>query len=890
MRGLPARVAAAALASGLAALIYELLLFERASWVLGSSLRAGALVLGAWMGGMALGALLGLPGRWRGARPRSYRVLEVLIALLGAVLLLGPEPSAPWLAAGGVLMALAIGLTTPLLSEIALPAAAQFRRGLRLLYAANTAGAVLGVLLGLALLRLAGWNAALAVALAGNLASALLVRGPATAAPGAVVSAAAPALGSPPPRTTGRWPPAALLAAVALLGFALLWLEMLALRSLPFFARGTALNFALVVAVVIAGLSLGAARPAGRRRALVWAPLAVLAAPWALAPLFGGAPAAGLAEWLRALLVALLLLGPAALFSGALYTALAERVRRDSTHSARALGLLAAANAAGAAGGALLGGLWLLPAWGLTTCGLVAGLLLALLAPLLPAADDALGSTGSRPSSRARRWRPALPALLLALLLAMSLAPLTPPLETWRARTLALYGESEIVASRQAADADLVLARRPLAGGVLSQRLLTDGYSMANTAWDSQRYMRLFAALPQRLHPQPERALLISYGLGTTADQLLADARLRALDIVDTSAATLALAAAHVDAAPLQDARSAVHIEDGRHWLRRAGPGYDLITAEPPPPRLRGIQRLYSREYFALVHARLRPGGLASHWLPVDQLSPASSRAVVAAFCQVFADCSLWAGSHYNWMLLGSRGLDVAASGRAAAGASAQPAWRGRVARIGLEQPWQWPALFLADAAQLRAYAGDRPPLEDRHPGRLGQAAVGAAALQGYADFAARAATRYRASPWARSLWGLGAGEPAALDPRGWLWQPLLNGDSRPPLEALPALLTASLRDGLRLPALRLYGLSPRSLTLWAQAAPLLETQAAPPAAPLPASAVRRTLALELQGLLRGGAATLPAPNPGDPPALYALREAAACLREGRACLEVGRP
>ena len=164
------------------------------------------------------------------------------------------------------------------------------------------------------------------------------------------------------------------------------------------------------------------------------------------------------------------------------------------------------------------------------------------------------------------------------------------------------------------------------------------------------------------------------------------------------------------------------------------------------------------------------------------------------------------------------------------------------------------------------------------------------AALQGYADFAARAATRYRASPWARSLWGLGAGEPAALDPRGWLWQPLLNGDSRPPLEALPALLTASLRDGLRLPALRLYGLSPRSLTLWAQAAPLLETQAAPPAAPLPASAVRRTLALELQGLLRGGAATLPAPNPGDPPALYALREAAACLREGRACLEVGRP
>src|SRR5256885_17043253 len=71
-----------------------------------------------------------------------------------------------------------------------------------------------------------------------------------------------------------------------------------------------------------------------------------------------------------------------------------------------------------------------------------------------------------------------------------------------------------------------------------------------------------------------------------------------------------------------------------------------------------GVVNLCTREYFALLAQRLAPGGLASYWLPVHQLEPSGARAVVAAFCDAFADCTLWAGSKYHWILLGGRGFE----------------------------------------------------------------------------------------------------------------------------------------------------------------------------------------------------------------------------------------
>jgi hypothetical protein len=118
------------------------------------------------------------------------------------------------------------------------------------------------------------------------------------------------------------------------------------------------------------------------------------------------------------------------------------------------------------------------------------------------------------------------------------------------------------------------------------------------------------------------------------------------------------------------------------------------------------------------MRTRLAPGGLATYWLPVDQLLPQDTRAVVAGFCDAFPDCSLWRGVAYNWMLVGTAGL-----GRVTEPTFVRP-WNDAVlgaalAGIGVERPEQMGALFIADAGTLAAWVADAPPVTDDFPYRI---------------------------------------------------------------------------------------------------------------------------------------------------------------------------
>ena len=100
-----------------------------------------------------------------------------------------------------------------------------------------------------------------------------------------------------------------------------------------------------------------------------------------------------------------------------------------------------------------------------------------------------------------------------------------------------------------------------------------------------------------------------------------------------------------------------VHIEDGRFFLQTTEKRFDIITAEPPPPKNAGIVNLYSEEYFTLLRERLAPRGVVTYWLPVYQLEASEAKSLVNGFCGAFSDCSLWTGAGTEWMLVGTRGL-----------------------------------------------------------------------------------------------------------------------------------------------------------------------------------------------------------------------------------------
>jgi spermidine synthase len=256
----------------------------------------------------------------------------------------------------------------------------------------------------------------------------------------------------------------------------------------------------------------------------------------------------------------------------------------------------------------------------------------------------------------------------------------------------------------------------------LFDQLATNAYSMTVNDFAGRRYMKLFVLLPRAIHPEIKRALVIGYGIGNTAVALTEADELERIDVVDTSADTLALArrirppagARH----PLDDPRVHLHVEDGRYFLESTSARFDLITGEPPPPMMAGVVNLYTREYFALLRERLNEGGIATYWLPLMNISSATTKSLIRAFCDAFDDCSLWHGSARNFMLMGTRQagssgpVDEARFTRS----WTEPEAREELQAIGFELPGQLGALFIGDAEYLAELTAGSPPLVDDRP------------------------------------------------------------------------------------------------------------------------------------------------------------------------------
>jgi spermidine synthase len=268
----------------------------------------------------------------------------------------------------------------------------------------------------------------------------------------------------------------------------------------------------------------------------------------------------------------------------------------------------------------------------------------------------------------------------------------------------------------------LQLLRRDLLGQPYYYRLLTNAFTMSDTRYQNQRYMRLFAYLPLTLRPETENALLICFGCGMTANALLHDPHLQHLDIVDISKEVLDLASDYTGRDypnPLLDPRVTTFVQDGRFFLQASTGQYDVITGEPPPPKVAGTVNLYTEDFFRLMSSRLKEGGVATFWLPVNQLKVDEARAILRAFHEAFPNTSVWASSDYEWIMLGIKGPGRRLQKEEIGRLWDDPAARTDLDRIGLEVPEQMPALFLMGAPDVDNLTNGTPPLTDLFPKRL---------------------------------------------------------------------------------------------------------------------------------------------------------------------------
>jgi len=728
--------------SGAAALVFEMLWFRQAGLALGNSVWASSLVLAGFMGGLASGNALA--ARYGGRTPnpvRAYAVAETAIAVtgvglvfvlpgLGAILApwLGPLLDHEWLlnplrlGLAFLLLLLpstAMGITLPLLTRALASRGSAFGPALGRLYGWNTAGAVVGVVAcEMYLVRTLGVHGAALLAGALNLGAAgtaaAIARvpvsddGPVPATKGQRRRPGSVAVAIPP------W-----LTAAFLSGFCLLALEVVWFRLLLLFVKGHSAALALILALVLTGIALGGllaawwlrVSPAAHQFAALVAFVSGIAVivSYRVFPSLIGDSAALVVDTAAIVTLGAPLILPVSVCSGIFFTMSGAALQTALCAETTATGTLTLANTTGAAIGALAAGLLFLPVLGVEHSLLLIALF--------------YGTTGLLLMSRTLQSRRSAYAGIAALGLSLTIFPfgsmemhLVPAAV---ARWFPGDGSARTVAVREGLGETVVYVERQMLGRPQSYAMLTNAFSMSATSYGARRYMKLYVYWPMAVHPNLKHALLIGYGVGNTAKAMVDSSTLETIDVVDLSRDILELnTVVYPDPAenPLRDPRVRVHIEDGRYLLQTTRQRFDLITGEPPPPGIAGVEHLYSREYFTLMRERLAKGGMVTYWLPLSDLSDVSAGAILRAFCDAFADCSLWNGSGTHLMMVGTRDAAGGVSEQDFARQWQAPRVAAEMRRLGLEQPEQLGALFIGDADYVRSLAGGTAALTDDRP------------------------------------------------------------------------------------------------------------------------------------------------------------------------------
>lgn len=296
----------------------------------------------------------------------------------------------------------------------------------------------------------------------------------------------------------------------------------------------------------------------------------------------------------------------------------------------RSVGTVYAANTAGSVAGALLAGFVAIPLIGVMKSVVIAGGLFFLIAALLFSAAG---------TCRKAAYNAA--AIIAAAAGFAFMAFYSPSLQEAIEKGLG-EGETMIYFRETVAGAvEVTQSSEPKQGKALK----IDGLQVASDGQYDLASHKYPAHLVSLLKDRPKRALFIAFGAGGTAGSILRYNELERLDAVEVCGGVVEPARRYftgMNYGVLDDPRLNLIIQDGKNFVRLTKDTYDIIYSGPIHPQSnQGSAALYTRDFFSDCRKRLAPGGIQCVWLPLH-MPPHDYKLIVKTFLEVYPHAALW--------------------------------------------------------------------------------------------------------------------------------------------------------------------------------------------------------------------------------------------------------
>jgi spermidine synthase len=364
------------------------------------------------------------------------------------------------------------------------------------------------------------------------------------------------------------------------------------------------------------------------------------------------------------LLVAALLIVPAATCLGMIYPRLLASPLIPADADARMAGYLSASNSLGCLLGAVMATFILVPLFGSEISLKLLVLTLGILGILFRLREPDRGAS---------------PRLVSFLALAMLAIAALPRQWNWEALTSgqAMYfGEARSASSQEQSTSAIIFKDESLQGGFTTvvertssarkvHTLLSNGKFQGDDDPNGQVPTQFgVAAIPCMYMTRFDRALLIGLGTGHTAG-ILKELGVRQLDIAELSPGIIRAADADfqdVNFNVLHDPSVSYALEDGRNLLLTHPERlYDHITVEITSMWFAGATNVYSKEFFQLARRQLQPDGVLQQWLQLNRNSPREISSVIATARAVFPYVSYHTYGGQGMLIAANRPLEQSA-------------------------------------------------------------------------------------------------------------------------------------------------------------------------------------------------------------------------------------